>query len=129
MKWAGIAYPWSSLCFPLLSRRKRSEAEIAKLKPRGFKIQPIEFTVVYPAGGGVDVSARLLAKQVESSSGDRIIVNNRTGGAGMVGHSSLATQAKPDGYTVGVMQAFCGATPCCARKVAGRTPIWNRSPM
>ena len=71
----------------------------------------------------MDVSARLLAKQVESLSGDRIIVNNRTGGAGMVGHSYLATQAKPDGYTVGVIASLLRATPCCARKVAGRTPI------
>ena len=40
---------------------------------------------------------------MEKHSGDRIIVNNRTGGAGMVGHAYLATQAQPDGYTVGVL--------------------------
>jgi tripartite-type tricarboxylate transporter receptor subunit TctC len=79
------------------------KAELAKLKPKDFPTQPIEFTVVYPAGGGMDVAARLLAKHVEKWSGDRIIVNNRTGGAGMVGHAYLATQAKPDGYTVGVL--------------------------
>ncbi len=33
-------------------------------------------------------------------------MNNRTGGAGMVGHSYLATQAKPDGYTVGVLASL-----------------------
>ena len=70
---------------------------------RTSRPQPIEFTVVYPAGGGMDVTGRLLAKTVEKCSGDRIIVNNRTGGAGMVGHAYLATQAKPDGYTVGVI--------------------------
>jgi len=79
------------------------DPEVAKLKPKDFPTQPIEFTVVYPAGGGMDVTARLLAKYVEKHSGDRIIVNNRTGGAGMVGHAYLATQAKPDGYTVGVL--------------------------
>ena len=51
----------------------------------------------------MDITARLLAKYVEKASGDKILVNNRTGGAGMVGHSYLATQAKPDGYTVGVI--------------------------
>jgi putative tricarboxylic transport membrane protein len=80
-----------------------AKAELAKLKQRDFPTQPIEFTVVYPAGGGMDVTARLLAKYVEKWSGDRILVNNRTGGAGMIGHSYLATQAKPDGYTVGVL--------------------------
>ncbi len=80
-----------------------ARTELAKLKPKDFPTQPIEFTVVYPAGGGMDVTARLLAKYVEKWSGERIIVNNRTGGAGMIGHSYLATQAKPDGYTVGVL--------------------------
>jgi tripartite-type tricarboxylate transporter receptor subunit TctC len=79
------------------------KAELAKLKPKDFPTQPVEFTVVYPAGGGMDVAARLLAKYAEKWSGDRIIVNNRTGGAGMVGHAYLATQAKPDGYTAGVL--------------------------
>jgi tripartite-type tricarboxylate transporter receptor subunit TctC len=79
------------------------KAELAKLKPKDFPTQPIEFTVVYPAGGGMDVAARLLGKYAEKWSGDRIIVNNRTGGAGMVGHAYLATQAKPDGYTAGVL--------------------------
>jgi len=79
------------------------KAELARLKPKDFPTQPIEFTVVYPAGGGMDVAARLLAKYVEKWSGDRIIVNNRTGGAGMVGHAYLATQAKPDGYTAGAL--------------------------
>lgn len=80
-----------------------SQAQLAKLKPKDFPTQPIEYTVVYPAGGGMDVTARLLGKYVEKATGDKILVNNRTGGAGMVGHSYLATQAKPDGYTVGVL--------------------------
>lgn len=80
-----------------------AKAELAKLKPKDFPTQPIEFTVVYPAGGGMDVTGRLLAKYVEKWSGERILVNNRTGGAGMIGHSYLATQAKPDGHTVGVL--------------------------
>ena len=80
-----------------------AQGDVAKLKPKDFPTQPVEFIVVYPAGGGMDVTARLLAKYVEKVSGERILVNNRTGGAGMIGHSYLATQAKPDGYTVGVL--------------------------
>jgi tripartite-type tricarboxylate transporter receptor subunit TctC len=80
-----------------------ARGELARLKPKDFPAQPVEFTVVYPAGGGMDVTGRLLAKYVEKHSGERIIVNNRTGGAGMVGHTYLATQAKPDGHTVGVL--------------------------
>ena len=80
-----------------------ADPAVAKLKPKDFPNQPIEYTVVYPAGGGMDVTARLLAKYVEKASGDKIVVNNRTGGGGMVGHTYLATQAKNDGYTVGIV--------------------------
>jgi len=93
-----LAFVVALLAFPAAA-----QTELAKLKPKDFPTQPIEFTVVYPAGGGMDVTGRLLAKYVEKVSGERIIVNNRTGGAGMIGHSYLATQAKPDGHTVGVL--------------------------
>jgi len=91
------------LATPAAAQGGDAKAELGKLKPKDFPNGPIEYTVVYPAGGGMDVTARLLAKYVEKWSGDKIIVNNRTGGAGMVGHAYLATQAKPDGYTVGVL--------------------------
>ncbi|MGZ3360954.1 MAG: hypothetical protein ACXU84_16635, partial [Xanthobacteraceae bacterium] len=87
------------LATPAAAQSGDPKAELAKLKPKDFPTGPIEYTVVYPAGGGMDVTARLLAKYVEKWSGDKIVVNNRTGGAGMVGHAYLATQAKPDGYT------------------------------
>ena len=88
---------------PAAAQSGDAKADLAKLKPKDFPTGPIEYTVVYPAGGGMDVTGRLLAKYVEKWSGDKIVVNNRTGGAGMVGHAYLATQAKPDGYTVGVL--------------------------
>jgi len=94
----------AALCATLsLSVSAQSAAEVAKLKPAGFPDQPIEYTVVYPAGGGMDITARLLGKYAEKASGDKILVNNRTGGAGVVGHAYLATQAKPDGYSVGIL--------------------------
>jgi tripartite-type tricarboxylate transporter receptor subunit TctC len=100
---AALALVGALAAGPAAAQVGSPDPQVAKLKPKDFPSQPIEFTVVYPAGGGMDVAARLLAKFVEKHSGDRIIVNNRTGGAGMVGHAYLATQAKPDGHTVGVL--------------------------
>jgi tripartite-type tricarboxylate transporter receptor subunit TctC len=102
MKHVALAFVATFFIGPALAQGD-PKAELAKLKPKDFPTQPIEFTVVYPAGGGMDVTGRLLAKYVEKWTGERVIVNNRTGGAGMIGHSYLATQAKPDGYTVGVL--------------------------
>jgi putative tricarboxylic transport membrane protein len=79
------------------------KAKLRALKPADYPTQPIEFVVVYPAGGGMDVTGRLLAKYVERYIDHRVIVQNKTGGAGLIGHTYLASQAKNDGYTVGVL--------------------------
>lgn len=79
------------------------KTKLSALKPRDYPTQPIEFVVVYPAGGGMDTTARLLAKYVEKYTDHRVIVVNRTGGAGLIGHTYLATAAKNDGYTVGIL--------------------------
>jgi len=79
------------------------KAKLRAIKPKDFPTEPITFVVVYPAGGGMDVTARLLAKFVEKYIDARVVVENRTGGTGLVGHNYLATQAKNDGYTVGIL--------------------------
>src|SRR6056297_1030279 len=79
------------------------KAKLAELKPDGFPSESIEINVVYPAGGGMDINARILARVFERLTGDSVIVNNRTGGAGLVGHSYLASQAPNDGHAVGVI--------------------------
>ncbi|WP_291295389.1 tripartite tricarboxylate transporter substrate binding protein [Elioraea sp.] len=86
-----------------LASAQDARPDLARLKPAGFPSQPMEMTVVYPAGGGADLTARLLARTMEQISGDRILVNNRTGGAGMVGHAWLATQAPADGHVMGML--------------------------
>jgi tripartite-type tricarboxylate transporter receptor subunit TctC len=72
-------------------------------QPEGFPERPIEVVVVYPAGGGMDINARILSRVFERITGAATVVNNRTGGAGLVGHTYLATQAPDDGHTVGVI--------------------------
>ncbi len=76
---------------------------VAALKPKDFPSQPLEIVVVYPAGGGMDLNARLLSKYFEKVTGAGTVVNNKTGGAGLVGHTYLATQADKEGQTVGVI--------------------------
>src|SRR5260370_18182114 len=84
------------LATPAAAQGGDAKAELGKLKPKDFPTGPIEYTVAYPAGGGMDVTARLLAKHVEKWSGDKIIVTNRTGAAGIVGHTYPPTPPRPD---------------------------------
>jgi tripartite-type tricarboxylate transporter receptor subunit TctC len=62
--------------------------------------RPISMIVAFPAGGGTDVAARLLAKVMERILGASIVVVNRPGAAGGIGFAELA-RARPDGHTIG----------------------------
>lgn len=79
--------------------RKRVEA----LKPADFPKQPIELVVPTPAGGGLDVAARLLIRSAEKFMDHKIFVNNRVGGGGMVAYTWLATQAPNDGSVIAIV--------------------------
>lgn len=62
----------------------------------------IELYVAYGAGGGTDVTARTLQPLLAKALGQSVIVVNKPGAAGEVGLAALA-QAKPDGYTMGII--------------------------
>jgi len=64
--------------------------------------KPITLIVPWGAGGGTDTVARIVAKGMQEELGVRINVINRAGGSGVTGHSAIAN-AKPDGYTLGVI--------------------------
>lgn len=60
---------------------------------------PIRIVVPFPPGGGGDIVTRLVAKSMEGSLGQAIIVDNKPGASGSIG-SDAAYRAAPDGYTL-----------------------------
>jgi tripartite-type tricarboxylate transporter receptor subunit TctC len=66
--------------------------------------RPITLIVPWAAGGGTDAIARQVASLLEEQLDTTINVVNRTGGAGIVGHTAM-TSAEPDGYTLGLATA------------------------
>ncbi len=64
-----------------------------------FPRRPIQLVVVFPAGGGTDVGARILASYAEKELGQPILVVNKPGAGGQVGWTEAA-RARPDGYTL-----------------------------
>jgi tripartite-type tricarboxylate transporter receptor subunit TctC len=67
-----------------------------------FPERNVTLIVPYGAGGGTDITARLLAKDLEAVLGKSVIVENRAGGGGWVGWGGLAA-GKPDGYLLGYL--------------------------
>src|SRR5262245_19261840 len=59
----------------------------------------VRIVVPYPAGGGTDTLARLLAEQLGRKWGQSAIVENVGGAAGNIGAAEVA-RAAPDGYTL-----------------------------
>ncbi len=62
----------------------------------------VTLIVPYGAGGGTDITARLLARDLETALGKSVTVENRAGGGGWVGWGGLAA-ARPDGYVLGYL--------------------------
>ena len=65
-----------------------------------FPSKPITLVVAYGAGGSNDIIARAVAKEMESTLGQPVIVVNRSGAGGVIG-TKFVTDSAPDGYTVG----------------------------
>ncbi|SME90105.1 Tripartite-type tricarboxylate transporter, receptor component TctC [Tistlia consotensis] len=68
----------------------------------GFPDQAITIVVNWPAGGGQDTAARLIADYVAKNTSVPVVVSNVTGAGGAAGIRHVA-EAAPDGYTIGIM--------------------------
>jgi tripartite-type tricarboxylate transporter receptor subunit TctC len=88
---------------PMLTRRGLVAAfaglAIEPARAQAFPTRPITIIVPYPAGGPVDMTARLIANAIGDTLGQPMLVDNRGGGAGVIGSIAVA-RAEPDGHTL-----------------------------
>jgi tripartite-type tricarboxylate transporter receptor subunit TctC len=66
---------------------------------QNYPAKPVRFIVAFPAGGGNDVLARLIAQKLSAAYSQQIIVDNRAGAGGSIG-AELAARSPADGYTL-----------------------------
>ena len=91
----------SNRSFPaaLLFATMLASAAPLPLAAQSFPGQPIKLVVPFPAGGGVDLVARIVAAPLSQLIGQPVVVENRSGAGGALGATAVA-QAQPDGYTL-----------------------------
>ena len=61
--------------------------------------RPLRIIVPFPAGGGADLWARLIAQKIGDAWGQNVVVDNRAGASGIIG-TELAAKAAGDGHTL-----------------------------
>ena len=96
---ASVALPWMS-----------GHAAIAGGKP-------ISLVVSYPAGGGADLMARLIAQRISEAMGQPVVVENKPGASGTLAAQQVA-RAAPDGTTLLVDASSFAVNPSLFPKLA-----------
>ena len=74
-------------------------AAAASVHAQTYPVKPVRLVAGFPAGGGVDATARAYAQKLGEYWGQNVIVENRSGANGMIGGESVA-RAPSDGYTL-----------------------------
>jgi tripartite-type tricarboxylate transporter receptor subunit TctC len=91
--------------------------------------RPIRLIMPFPPGGATDANARALAKEMEGSLGQPVVVDNRGGANGIIG-SDIVAKAAPDGYTLMHISMAFAINPSTYKKlpfdpIRDFTPITN----
>ena len=68
-------------------------------RAQAFPSRPVRFVVGFPAGGGADAAARIVAARLSELWGQQVIVENKGGAGGNLAYE-MVSHASPDGYTM-----------------------------
>jgi tripartite-type tricarboxylate transporter receptor subunit TctC len=79
-----------AIALPSLARLARAQA---------YPTRPVHIVAAFGAGGGVDITARLIGQWLSERLGQQFVVENRPGAGGNLG-TEVAVNAPPDGYTL-----------------------------
>ena len=81
-----------------------------------YPVKPIRLVVPVPPGGSNDVLSRITAQAMSPGLGQQMVIDNRSGAAGMIGADNVAKSA-PDGYSLLNIQASFVANPALRSKM------------
>ena len=74
----------------------------APAQAQTFPSKTIRIIVPYPAGGSIDLTARVIARNLQDSVGQSVIVENKPGANAAIGIDALM-RSDPDGHTLAIL--------------------------
>jgi tripartite-type tricarboxylate transporter receptor subunit TctC len=78
--------------------------------------RPLRLIVPYAAGGNADIVGRIVADGLTTRLGQQVVVDNRAGGASIIG-TELAAKAPADGYTILLVASTFAVNPTLVAKL------------
>ena len=93
-----------------------------------YPSQPIKLMVPWPAGGGVDTTARIVSDMLGHRLGHPFVVDNRAGAGGNIG-TELAARQKPDGYNLLMSSISPNAVNASLYSKLGFDPVKDFEPV
>jgi tripartite-type tricarboxylate transporter receptor subunit TctC len=76
-----------------------SAAWVGTTQAQTYPARSIRLIAPFAAGGGTDLIARTLARQLTDALGQSVVVDNRSGANAVIG-TEIAAKSPPDGYTI-----------------------------
>src|SRR5262247_3516109 len=116
------------IALPLLALGAVLAGSAAPAVTQPYPARPVKIIVPTPAGGPVDVMARLLANHLSPRLGQSFVVDNRPGAGNTIG-SKEAALAEPDGYTLLYSSASGLVLAPMLQKNAGYDPLTSYDPI
>jgi tripartite-type tricarboxylate transporter receptor subunit TctC len=100
----------ATLAAPALAAGLLGRAALAQTQTPVWPGRFVRMIVPYPAGGGADTIARLLAGRLSDIWGQQVLIENRGGAGGNIA-SEAAARSAPDGYTMYLAGEFQATNP------------------
>jgi tripartite-type tricarboxylate transporter receptor subunit TctC len=72
---------------------------VTSAQTQTYPLRPVRMIVPNMAGSATDSVARMVAQRLTEAWGQQVVVDNRAGASGIIGHE-LTARAAPDGYTL-----------------------------